>query len=263
GTYEGTFDAREPGNYVAMLNWRGTRADQSGYLLSGMVVNTSPELRDLRSNAAALERVRAATGGRLLPAFDAAAANLFTRQGLRPSVSPQPVWDRLVYLALALILIDVAIRRIAWDWQAVQRTFRRFLEFVKSFTTTRKVESSQAIDALKKIRESQMQDVSGTTGTQVPQATGPLQPPSAAAEQTARPDPTRKFDAGPGVEGEITELVGGATQQPASPVGGPPQRPQGGASDREDSLASLLAAKKRARQQMDNRPDDPSEGKNQ
>jgi hypothetical protein len=51
GTYEGEFDADQPGNYVAVLNYRGA-GRKAGVMLSGMAVNSSPELRDLKSNDA-------------------------------------------------------------------------------------------------------------------------------------------------------------------------------------------------------------------
>lgn len=247
GTYEGEFEAADPGSYVAMLNWKGSKADQSGYLLSGMVVNTSPELRDLRSNEAAIERIRAATGGRLINPFDVAGAALFSRDGLRPSVSPQPIWDRLIMALLALILLDVAIRRIAWDWLATKRLAYKGVEYVKSFTTTRKIESRQSLDALKKVREeqSELREKAGaaTTVGMSPKTT-----------TDARPDPSRKFEA-VGVEGDITNVVGGATSKPIPSAPKTKEKPKGEQGDRGDAMSGLLAAKKRAREQMDQKED--------
>lgn len=246
GTYEGTFDAQEAGNYVAVLNYRGAKADSGGILLGGMVVNTSPELRDLKSNEAMIERVRAATGGRVIEPFSPQAASLFTREGLRSSISPQPIWDRLMYALLALILVDVAIRRIAWDWASTRRMAQGAVDYVKSFTTTRKVETRQTLDALARIRDEQkaQNDKPGASATDQASAVRP-----AVAEP--RPDPSRKFDAAGGVEGDITQVVGGATSKPIPAAPKSKTTPKGEQGDRGDAMSGLLAAKKRAREQME------------
>ena len=235
GVYEGEFEAPDPGSYVAAVSYRGGRDNSGGMLLSGMVVNTSPELRDLKSNEAMLEKVRAATGGRLVEPFSPASVDLFARDGLRPSISPQPIWDRLLMILLGAILLDVSIRRIAWDLPAMKRATVRW---VRSFTTAREVESRGALDALRKARDEQAQI----------RATGEAGP---GAPDEPRPDPTRKFDAAKRVEGEITEVVGGATGKPVPAASRSKEPPKGQQPERGDSLGGLLAAKKRAREQME------------
>jgi len=247
GTYVGEFEASDPGNYVAVLNYRGARQNQGGMLLSGMVVNTSPELRDLKSNEAAIERIRAATGGRLVTPFNAATANLFTRDGLRPSVSPQPIWDRLLYVLLAMILIDVAIRRIAWDWLSTKQMAYKGVDWVKSFTTTRKVESRQTLEALQRVRSEQAPHKPGASAPDGSVA-------SASKTTEAIPDRTKKFEAPAGVEGDITSVVGGATNK-AIPSAPKQTEPVKGASGTGDAMTGLLAAKKRAREQMEKKDD--------
>src|SRR5205085_6557708 len=112
GTYEGEFDARTPGNYVVALRYLGQK--QSGMLLGGVAMNTDPELRDLKSNEAILDQIARDTGGRMLTPWDPQNADLFTRENVVITASPMPVWDRLIPVLLALILVDVATRRIAW-----------------------------------------------------------------------------------------------------------------------------------------------------
>lgn len=244
GTYEGTFDAPDPGNYVAVLNYRGGRENSGGMLLSGMVVNTSPELRDLKSNETMIEKVRAATGGRLVQPFEAGSVELFSREGLRPSISPQPIWDRLLLFLLGAILVDVSIRRIAWDFPATQRALVRW---VRSFTTTREVESRGALDALRKVRDEQSaaRDVEAPVGVAAGRRTEADEP---------LPDPSRKFEPGQRVEGDISKVVGGASDKPIPRAAPSKTPPKGQQPERTDSLGGLLAAKKRAREQME-KPD--------
>ncbi|MGH7177540.1 MAG: hypothetical protein ACREJC_09190, partial [Tepidisphaeraceae bacterium] len=230
GTYEGQFDADLPGTYVAVLNSRGPKGE-GGILLSGMAVNATPELRDLKSNQTMLREVAARTGGRVLSPFDAANANLFTRDGLRATSSPLPIWDILIPIALLLMILDVAVRRIAWDWLATKRLATAAADRVRGFTVVRKVETRESVDALRRIREE--------SAAARPEAPG-------ASPAIPRPDPAAKFDARSGVEGDITSVVGGATDKPVPP---PPKKiePKGASGDR-DSMSSLLAAKKRAQE---------------
>jgi hypothetical protein len=99
-------------------------------------------------------------------------------------------------------------------------------DYVRSFTTTRKVESKQTLDALRRVREE----------TAKPQAT-PETPPVAST----------KFEA-KGVEGNISDVVGGATDKPVPP---PPKKPQPkGGGEAGGYTGSLLEAKRRAQQQI-------------
>ena len=63
-----------------------------------------------------------------------------------PNASPLPIWDILIPILLALMITDVAIRRIAWDWTSTKRMATNARDYVMSFTTTRKVETRQSID---------------------------------------------------------------------------------------------------------------------
>jgi uncharacterized membrane protein len=232
GTYEADFDASQQGSYICYLNYSG-QDGKSGVLLAGTSVNTSPELRNLKSNDPLLNEIAQRTGGRVLTPFDPASADLFTRDGLEPSSSPQPIWDRLLPFALALILIDVAVRRIAWSWASTRRMASAAAGYVRQFTmTVRTVENKQVMENLKRVR-----------GEVAEQKFKPAPPPSAPT-----PDAGAKFDAGAsGVEGDITSVVGGAVDQPIPSAPKNPQ-PKGLASG--DHTSSLLEAKRRAQMKI-------------
>src|SRR5438105_848167 len=150
-------------------------------MLSGMVVNQSPELRELKSNNSLLQQVAQRTGGRVLEPWNPDAANLFDRADLPPSSSPLPIWDILIPILLALLLIDVAIRRIAWDWQSTKRMAFAARDYVRSFTTTRQVETRSTLDALQKVRT----EVAERIRTDEEPLPAPI---------TERPDPRAKFE---------------------------------------------------------------------
>jgi hypothetical protein len=148
-----------------------------------------------------------------------------------------PIWDVLLPLLMGLLILDVAIRRIAWDWNSTKRMALQAREYVMSFTTTRKVETRQSIDALKRVRTDVEQKISEMT-----------QKPSAPPRDAETPPaPSAKFEA-KGVEGDITNVVGGATAKPVPP---PPKKIEPkGAVPGGSSLSSLKAAKQRAQQKI-------------
>jgi len=228
GTYETDFAAPDPGNYVVGLSYGGADGG-SGILRSGTVVNASPEFRDLKSDDAILHQIADRTGGRILSPFDAAGAKLFDRTGLPQQIAQMPVWDLLLPFLIALLLIDVAVRRIAWDWASIQRMRAGVVGYIRGFTQPRRVETTQSLDALRKIRE---------RGAAEPTQTPP----------TARPDPKAKFTAPEGVEGDISKVVGGASAEPKKPVAKEPPKPQTPAEG--GTTGSLLEAKRRAQQKI-------------
>jgi len=238
GVYTGEFDAPQQGTYAVGLRYSGNNT--GGTLRSGLVVNDSPELRSLRSNETILRQVADRTGGRMLPAFDASAADVFTRVGVKQTASPLPVWDLLLPFLLGLLLLDVAIRRIAWDWASMKRIATAGADYVRGFTvTTRKVENPGLFDQLKQTRDEMIQKTTEKAAT-------------------PKPDPSRKFEAKPGAavtEGDITQVMGGATDKPV-PSAPKEVKPKGLQGDAGGGMGSLLEAKRRARERMEKKDEE-------
>jgi uncharacterized membrane protein len=240
GTYEADFDASQQGSYICYLDFVG-QDGKRGALLAGTTVNTSPELRDLQSNDALLSEIAQRTGGRELTPFDVASADLFSRDGLTVTDSPQSIWDRLVPFLLALIILDVAVRRIAWDWPATRRMALAMAEHVRQFTITyRKVQSPQMLASLKRVREE--------VAEQKFKPAAEIRPGPAPISLEARPDPSAKFQAGEGVEGDIAALVGGAVDKPIPSA--PKKIEPKGAVGLGEHTGGLLQAKRRAQQKI-------------
>jgi hypothetical protein len=149
------------------------------------------------------------------------------------SRSPLPIWDWLIPVLLVLILIDVAIRRIAWDWAATKAVANAGLDRVRGFTHTTR-DTTQAAGTLGALK-----------GTRQSVAAGRRQDPPA--------DRTRKFDAGDAaVEGDVSDLVGGASDKPIPRDAKSPLKPKGlqGEKPGEGGMSSLMEAKRRARERM-------------
>ena len=244
GIYQGEFPIKDAGNYITMLRFNGA-GKNSGWLLGGLSNSTSPETRDLQSNDTLLQQIADRTGGRVIPAFETN-MDLFSRENLPVASSPLPVWDVLMPFLLALIIIDVAVRRIAWDWVSTKRMAAAAATYVRSFTTVRKVEhSEQTMGALKHVREQvaeQRFKPGAETGSAPNSNTG--MPTSAGG----RPDPKAKFEAPKGVSGDISQVVGGATDKPLT---APPKKIQPkGAQPEINTMGGLMAAKKRAQDKI-------------
>ncbi|MFT3786762.1 MAG: hypothetical protein QM770_11445 [Tepidisphaeraceae bacterium] len=240
GVYEGKFKASEAGNYVVGLMYQ-TPDGKSGVLRSGTVLNSSPEMRDLQSNFAALQEIADRTGGRVLKAWEPQSAGFFTRDGLNPTASPRDIREILLPLILAMVLIDIAIRRIAWDWNATKRLATSAVGRVKSITATKKVETTGSIDALRDIR-----------------SRGATKPPPVPMQTQEKPTSTYKFEANESAKADLSQALGGATDKPVAPAkpSGPSKGEQG---DRPSAggMGSLLEAKRRAQQKIK----DAEEGK--
>ncbi len=235
GTYQAEFDTPDAGNYVLVLNYRGAQ-NTNGVLLSGVAMNASPELRDLKSNEAVIKEIAERTGGRMLAPFDAAGADLFDRSGLPLSSSPLPVWDVLLPILLGLVLVDVGVRRIAWDWASIRKYALGVAGFIEGRFAARRVDTRQTLDALRKVREEVAEQ-------QSKQSKAPV---TAGSTAETRPDPTAKFEA-KGVSGDITQVVGGATSKP---IALPPAKVEPKPGTEPDRMSGLLEAKRRAQQQM-------------
>ena len=245
GEYIADVPVGDEGNYVVGLSYTGAPKNPgdkpvSGWLAGGLAINDSPETRELRSNDQVLHQIAERTGGNVYSSFDPVALNLFSRQNIKRGSSPLPVWDILLPLLLALVILDVAIRRIAWDYASLKKMALAASAYVRTFTTTRHVEAKPTLDALKRVR-GEVAESRFKTGD----GAAPAPPPV-----TASTNRSAKFEATTAVEGDITSVVGGATNKaiPAAPKDpkpkGAPAGPAGG------HTGSLLEAKRRAQQQI-------------
>ena len=236
GVYEAVIEKAQPGAHVARVSYVGPKGE-AGWQVAGVAINTNPEMRDLRSNDAVLEQIATRTGGRVLEPFDVQGADLFRREGLKKTASPMPIWDILLPILMGLVLVDVSVRRIAWDFRAIWSALTRYAD---TFRSQRK-DRSESVDALRRLR----------SGTREPEPAATVKQQVAAPAD--RPDPSRKFE-GAGISGDINKVVGGASDDaPRKPTGQP------AASGEQDHISGLLAAKRRARNQMDKKDDQKGE----
>jgi Mg-chelatase subunit ChlD len=153
GRYEAMLDTPDSGNYAAAISYTAPDGT-TGSLVAGVSIPQSVELRDMQSNESYLAEIASRTGGRLLSALDRASrAGLFDREGLTPSISSHPIDDVLLMVLMGMLVTDVAVRRIRWDWPTIKHWALAGIAMIQSFTTTRKIDARQTMAALKKVHE--------------------------------------------------------------------------------------------------------------
>lgn len=121
GQYEVAVPATETGSYIGVLKPR-----QAGRALPAVIAGTSVlegvEYRARASDGPLLARVSSQSGGRVLDLASPLTADLWNRDGITPRRAVTSFWHVLVLVSLALLMLDIATRRVAWDrW--VGRTF--------------------------------------------------------------------------------------------------------------------------------------------
>jgi uncharacterized membrane protein len=121
GRYRGEYQASGGGSFLVNLRYRKVGQDasaQAGLMQTAVNIPYAPEYRSLADNASLLSAVAASTGGRVLQS-DKPETDLFDRANLLWPKSSQPITEPLLFIALAILLLDVAVRRIAVDFRAI------------------------------------------------------------------------------------------------------------------------------------------------
>lgn len=263
GIYEARIPANQAGNYIVDLNMRAADGEQRR-VIGGSSKAAGGELRNFQSNLALLQQIAEMTGGRVLDPGNPADANLYNRDVPIESTSTRPLRWQLMPFLLALLLMDVACRRIAWEGQEVAAWAKGRANAIAGITKTRKVESASTMAALKANREQ--------TAEQLNQHAEPTPLAGLASrvkaktngQSTEKPKPavskTRKFVASEAdlakANEDFSEAVGGAKEGgTASPIVTAAMRKSDKPQDQGPTTSRLLDAKRRAQQRMDEKED--------
>lgn len=237
GRYEAKFPTPDAGAYVSALQYRGPNG-AAGTLLAGTVADNAIERRDLTSNQTQLEEIARRTGGRVLPAIGKADRyDLFNRDGLAPALAYLPLNWLLIPLAAAMLIADVAVRRLQIDRAALAAASQGVGNFVRSFTTVKKSEGTQAVDALRKVREQ-----SETAAAPPPTSTA-----AATTAAVVKDRAKAKFEPQSTAGGDLKAAL---QRSPLADAKSSPAAPPPAQTDKADTTSSLLAAKRRAQQKM-------------
>ncbi len=243
GLYRADALADQTGNYVVSLfvdSPDGTRRTVFG----GAGRPPGEELRRFKSNNALLERIAQITNGRVLDPFAPDPASLFERNQAFETRSVRPLWRTLLAWLVALFMLDVACRRIAWDAAAIGAWTRDRVGMMLGTLRPREVEAGATLAALKSRRNQIDADAAKASNASA------TTDPSAAA-----PSSKRKFEAGKDfqVQDNFTQAVGGAGASDSAPSVSTGNNDTNDNTDEQGPTTSrLLAAKRRANENRDN-----------
>jgi Ca-activated chloride channel homolog len=259
GRYEGDVPALQAGSYIVALSPRhGSRP--LAPVIGGTSRATSEEYRRYTSSRPLIEEIASITGGRVLDMEQPRAVDLFDRRDMPPSVSSIPIWPTLLWLALALMMMDVACRRLAWDWPLIKWAIAAAMVRV----TPARLRAMRMVATLRSLRRvserMEHRQTAASAGVQKLRGRGSTEPsppriPRAKPQATPRaekPDEAK-------VSAALNALLGRKPSSPSKPPVEPPVDDSESAKPSpagETSRSSLLAAKRRAREKMQRPPGD-------
>ncbi|MFK7788439.1 MAG: VWA domain-containing protein [Phycisphaeraceae bacterium] len=270
GIYEARIPARQAGNYIVDLNMQSTDGEQRR-VIGGSSKAAGGELRNFQSNLALLQQIAEMTGGRVLDPSNPADANLYNRDVPIESTSTRPLRWQLMPFLLALLLMDVACRRIAWEGQEVAAWAKGRANAIAGITRTRQVDSASTMSALKANREQTTDKLNAEAERGETSAT-PLAglasrvkaktngQPASNKKAPATTSKTRKFVASEAdlakASDDFGDAVGGAKEGgTAKPIVTAAMRKSDKPQDQGPTTSRLLDAKRRAQQRMDEKED--------
>jgi uncharacterized membrane protein len=241
GRYEGRVRTAGAGTYIASLRYRIPRGD-GGPPLEGSAsaaINRpfADEYRTLKDNAVLLDQVRDKTSGLTLPR-DPAAADLWNREKLAFPVSTHPIWLLVSTIAIALFLVDVAVRRVRIDILGMAAAVRR---------AAGKDKKQQAeLSGLRAARDKAKASIKtrADTLTPIPAPMMPLEPGVAGAKFDATDEELRAAR-----KDTKSDVPGAAPADPSKPA----SKPKSAKEDAEQGMSALLKAKRRARDEFEDR----------
>jgi hypothetical protein len=137
----------ETGVWLINIAFQDSKGESIGNIPTAIAVPYAREYATTMHNASLLNELASLTGGRVLSFDDMELINLFDDTGLAIPQSPQSVWDLLAIVALGMLLLDVAIRRLWIDRKQMETMFAP----VGQMTTG-------SVDALRRIRKSSDQN---------------------------------------------------------------------------------------------------------
>lgn len=243
GRYEGRVKTAGTGNFIASLRYRVPRGD-GGAPVEGSVsaaINRpfADEYRTLKDNVALLDQIRDKTGGVTLPR-DYTKADLWNRETLTFPVATRPIWLFVAALGIGVFLIDVAVRRVRIDVLAIAAAVRR--------AAGRSKQAQSQLGGLHAAREKARAQIKtrGDTLTPVapPPMPGPADPSVTGAKFEATEDELRAAKNAP--RSEIPAAGGADKPDPSA-------KPKSAKQDAEEGMSALLRAKKRAREDLEDR----------
>ncbi len=147
GRYEGSFPADEPGNYFINMNY-ADEENIEGNVTTGITVPYSPEHSTTRQNDALLKRLADLGGHPFLIVDD----YVYTHD-LYATGQVKPLWPLLLALAIVLFFFDIAVRRVFFDIAQIQAFFARAWNWIVYPFTRKTAAEGPATEGMGKLMQ--------------------------------------------------------------------------------------------------------------
>ena len=156
GIYEASAPMRQTGTAVVVVSPRQLGVTPSSGLaprITGVVRPQGQELRATSSDERTLEQLATLTGGRTFdldapPTLAGNGGPLWLRAGVTPRQTRLPLWPYLAPLLAALVYLDIANRRIAWDRVLSRQFGAELLSEARAATASRGQQAATALAGL-------------------------------------------------------------------------------------------------------------------
>jgi uncharacterized membrane protein len=214
GQYEAAFTPNSEGAYFIRVTGKAQGEDEVVVgQTTGWVLGYSPEYQLLEPNTALLAQVAELTNGRNLAEWEGDVSQAVLDHSLDSQPTTRPVWHWLTLVAVILLPVDIALRRLIItkrDWErAWEKVFGRFRQ--QPVVVERTEQVSRLFEAKKRAlseQPEQNQVPSTQKMTQEPQG----KPSFAAQEQQSeKPKPSeappKQPKASPGVSGSLASRL--------------------------------------------------------
>jgi uncharacterized membrane protein len=187
GRYEGEFEAADTGAYVLGISAKGP-GEFSAHQTAGYAVGYPPDFAETEPQEAFLKGLAEQTGGRVLS--DPSSA--FSPPAVMPR-APLDIWRALLWLAVILLPVDVAVRRLVIrreDLHLFLQPFANVLGRARRRRATREAAREEHLDRLLERKKRVRQRTPAPVPPPVTAA--PESPPGAPAAAAPEPPPPRE-----------------------------------------------------------------------
>jgi len=203
GIYTGNIEPSANGVYLVNVTASDSDGRQIASVVTGWVRSYSQEFKSFSGDSALLEQIaNVASGENLTGSFEESAIEPLFRPGLPASRKSQPLWPLLMIVAVVLLPLDIATRRLI----LTRRDRDRILSFLKMKFSLRRSEPEASSSQLARLQEVKKDAEARLSRTRPPERTVAA---VAASEETvaSEPDPVIDVAADDGSEPSSDESL--------------------------------------------------------
>ena len=244
GRYEAEVDASVAGTSLLSLRYAvmGDNGEpRIGSARAAIVRKSGAEFRQAEPATNAMWELARATNGRIYR-LELGGADLWVREGLKMPEISQPAWLLVAAIAVGMFLVDVAARRIAIDWVAMEARVVGLLSPAKGATSA----SLGTLAAAKARAGASMQERASVRPLDAPRRWGDRAAERLAAEDDASPSPLTPRPPARPAPGSSAVPSPDATQ-PSAPIASKPGPASTPSHDGGNMMERLRAAKARGK----------------